>query len=442
MKIFFKRFSDFLEYRGWEHWNKEPGPETAHIYRNRRERFTEENDKAEQIKDNFKDTKHINFMHDVWRNHKIPKVFVNMKKEVEDLKALNKLIELFERRKLEISYDIFIDYFKNDEIRDKFFDREDYEIDYEKESIAIKNWLIIPILGILRMIDDYKNDSLKEGFELCPYATLTNPGNEKAYSQIRIGQIREGECQKLFSRHLSTFSCYDRIYELKNWNAYLTYNGVRYFYWIQDKQHLIVEDNRHAFVHIFTHQIYKFLYSSNPIDLISVVLKIEEFNWNPNFEISDYEILNKTHRVSIFKMAYKQILIKEDLNFMKNSDKFDVSKFMNEDHSPILHFPVVLPTYVLSNHCYMDHLEKDYENIVNFFTSESFKSIFVPAGNSVAPSDDISFTSSQSQINIDFKGIEEHSKFLLDMLSAQVKSEREQQKYMNEVFDFVGNIFK
>jgi hypothetical protein len=141
-------------------------------------------------------------------------------------------------------------------------------------------------------------------------------------------------------------------------------------------------------------------------------------------------------------MAYKQILIKEDLKFMKNSDKFDVSKFMNEDLFPILHFPAVLPTYASFNDCYMDHLEEDYENIVDFFTSESFKSIFVTAGNSVAPSDDISFTSSQSQINIDFEGIEERSKFLLDMLSAQVKSEKQQQKYMNDVFDFVGNIFK
>jgi hypothetical protein len=52
---------------------------------------------------------------------------------------------------------------------------------------------MIPVLGIFRMIDDYKDNKLKEGFKLCPYSTFSDPENEKAYTEIERSQIREGE---------------------------------------------------------------------------------------------------------------------------------------------------------------------------------------------------------------------------------------------------------
>jgi hypothetical protein len=273
-----KRLPLFFRYGKWLHWNKKFDPETVDIYKNRRERFIEKNEEAEEIVSNFKNAEHINFMRNVWRNHRMPKVFVNMENKVENFKAQGKLIELFKYRKFETPLNIFIKYFRNNEIRENFFNKKDYEIDYKMKLITIKNCLIIPILGILKMIDDFKNDNLKKGFELCPYATHTDSANEKAYTEIRRDQIRKGECQKLFELHPLSFTNYDRNYELKNWNAYLAYNGVKYFYWVQDKQHIIVEEDKHAFIDVKTHQIYKFLYSSNPIDLISVVQKIQEYD--------------------------------------------------------------------------------------------------------------------------------------------------------------------
>jgi hypothetical protein len=53
--------------------------------------------------------------------------------------------------------------------------------------------MMIAVLGILRMVDDYKNNEVKKGFELCPYATFSDPGNETAYTEIEKSQIREGE---------------------------------------------------------------------------------------------------------------------------------------------------------------------------------------------------------------------------------------------------------
>jgi hypothetical protein len=52
---------------------------------------------------------------------------------------------------------------------------------------------MIPVLGIFKMIDDYKDNKLKQGFELCPYSTFSESENEKAYIEIERSQIREGE---------------------------------------------------------------------------------------------------------------------------------------------------------------------------------------------------------------------------------------------------------
>jgi hypothetical protein len=147
---------------------------------------------------------------------------------------------MFDPRILEIPYSIFIKYFKDKKIRRKFFSRKDYVISGEDETIIIINCLMIPVLGILKMMDDYKRNEVKEGWELCPYAIHTDPNNEKPYTQIQRNQIREGEGDEFFKLDY-LFTSYDKYYELKNWNAYLTYNGVKYFYYVQDKASLIIE---------------------------------------------------------------------------------------------------------------------------------------------------------------------------------------------------------
>jgi hypothetical protein len=185
-------------------------------------------------------SEYLGFMEEVWPNHAMPRVFVNMKKEIGDIAIQNKLIEMFDQRKLDISYFIFIKYFQNDEIRGKFFSKEDYLIDDENKLITISNCLMIPVLGIMRMMDDYKHDNVKKGWQLCPYATHTDPNNEKPYTQIQRNQIREGECDEFFKFN-DLFTSYDKNYELTNWNAYLAYNGVLYFYYVQDKASSIIE---------------------------------------------------------------------------------------------------------------------------------------------------------------------------------------------------------
>jgi hypothetical protein len=51
-----------------------------------------------------------------------------MKKEVGDMKYQNKLIDMFDQRKLEISYDIFVGYFEDQNFIPSLFSDEDYFI--------------------------------------------------------------------------------------------------------------------------------------------------------------------------------------------------------------------------------------------------------------------------------------------------------------------------
>jgi hypothetical protein len=125
--------------RGWSHWNKDHSPNPEDKYVPRSERFKQENPKAEKIFKNTENRDFIDFIENTWRNHTMPKVFANMKKELGFLNFQNSLIDMFDYRSLDISYSIFIEYFTDDEIREKFFDKEDYEIDDENELITIKN---------------------------------------------------------------------------------------------------------------------------------------------------------------------------------------------------------------------------------------------------------------------------------------------------------------
>jgi hypothetical protein len=130
----------YFKLKGWSHWNKNHLPNSEEKYVTRGIRFPEENKKAEEIIKNNKNCDFIDFIENTWRNHTMPRVFANIDKEVGFLKAQHKLVDMFDQpSSLEISYPIFIEYFNDDNITEKFFDKEDYHLDYEKELITIKN---------------------------------------------------------------------------------------------------------------------------------------------------------------------------------------------------------------------------------------------------------------------------------------------------------------
>jgi hypothetical protein len=398
---------EYFDLIGWSHWKKIHPPNSEEKYVTRRERFAEENQKARKIIKNIKNWNFIDYVHNTWRNHTMPTVFANMKKEVGYLNTQNTLIDMFDHRSLEISFSIFIEYFTDDEIREKFFDQEDYEIDDEKESITIENWLMIPVLGILRMMDDYKNGCLKQGFKFEPYATFADPKHEKSCAMINRNQIRKGECRDFFNLEFHKFSNYEKNYEITNWNAYLVFNGVKYFYFVQDKHSSIIIKEVWTCIKLYPHHIYKFLFSSNPIDLITIVLR---YSHHPeermlNIISASLQWLNLSALPCAFWGVYKQIYIKED-----TIEHRLLSKNLNP--LPQLHFPAVLPTYAFFNDTIRDHLETEYEQVVKWFTSSSFKSIFE--------------CNEQRKLDEDIRWLLDNSKFILDIVLGMIewKTER------------------
>jgi hypothetical protein len=267
-----QNFGNF-RFEKWKYWKKDLVDCPGEKYMTMRERFELENKEAEEITKNIDKNYLRCFIFNEWRNHKIPDVFANMKKGLGFRNTQNKLIDMFEPWALEISYESFKDYFEDENIRDTFFSEADYEYDDEKETIIIKNCFMIPILGILKMSDDYKNGWVKEGFEVEPYGTFTDPKNEQPYVQIQLDQIRKGECGKEFIGEPCSLADYEKIYELNNWHAHLTFHGVKYFYFVQDKHSSVVINEVSIDIVGRIHHIYKFLYSSNPIDLITIALK-------------------------------------------------------------------------------------------------------------------------------------------------------------------------
>jgi hypothetical protein len=342
----------------------------------RREKFKEENpvagENAKNILNIGRKVDFSSFIINGWINHVIPSVFANMKKEVGGfISTQHKLIDMFELSTLEISYKSFIEYFKNDNIMKSFVYKEDYEKDDIKKTIIIKNWLMIPILGTLKMSDDYKNGWVKEGFELEPYGTFTDPTNEKPYVQIQLDQIRKGECGKEFIGEPCSLADYEKIYELNNWNAYLTFNGVKYFYFVQDKQSSIVIKEISIHIRWGIHDTYKFLFSSNPIDLITIALKFSHQSFIQVYGL--WRRIKDIHNPSVFKAVYKQIYIEQD------SLEYHLAN-RDYNNSPQLHFPALIPTYAFFSDTIKEYMETEYEDVLKLVTDRSVEKISVSDG--------------------------------------------------------------
>jgi hypothetical protein len=122
----------------------------------------------------------------------------------------------------------------------------------------------------------------------------------------------------------------------------------------------------------------------------------------------------------MFKVVYKQIFIKQD-----TSEQQFICR--NPDPLPQLHFPAVLPTYAFFNDSYKEHLEEEFDKIVEWVTSPSFKSIFVP--------------NEEGKIDVDVEGCLDKSKFLMDLLAGQVKGQKEGDKYLENVLSQLTGLF-
>jgi hypothetical protein len=75
-------------------------------------------------------------------------------------------------------------------------------------------------------------------------------------------------------------------------------------------------------------------------------------------------------------LVYKQIFLKEDLEMFdemaENNNNIDLTELLSKDVKVGLHFPAVLPTYAFFNMNVKLHMEEEYEDVVNLFTSKEF----------------------------------------------------------------------
>jgi hypothetical protein len=108
-----------------------------------------------------------------------------------------------------------------------------------------------------------------------------------------------------------------------------------------------------------------------------------------------------------FRIAYKQIRTSSD--FLQ------------------LHFPAVLPTYAFFNDTIKEHIETEYEQVVELVTSKAFESLFVPNG--------------EGEIKGDFDECLKKSQFLLDLLAVQVDHEDQLKEYMIGIFKQINGLF-
>jgi hypothetical protein len=117
--------------------------------------------------------------------------------------------------------------------------------------------------------------------------------------------------------------------------------------------------------------------------------------------------LNRQKSPMFFKIAYKQI----------RSSSYHIQ----------LHFPAVLPTYAFFNDTFKEHLETEYEQVVELVTSKAFESLFVPNG--------------EGEIKGDYEDCLKKSQFLLDLLAVQVDQEDQLKDYMTGIFKQLNGLF-
>jgi hypothetical protein len=118
---------------------------------------------------------------------------------------------------------------------------------------------------MLRMLDDYKSGNVSQKWALSTYSTFEDAYSETAYEEVKGFRYDEGETVECYAESSTD---YDKLYELKNLSRFVYYNGVRYFYFIQGKLDQIVEVEKAYYFDLNVGQLYDFIHTTNPIDLV------------------------------------------------------------------------------------------------------------------------------------------------------------------------------
>jgi hypothetical protein len=87
----------------------------------------------------------------------------------------------------------------------------------------------------------------------------------------------------------------------------------------------------------------------------------------------------------------------------------------------------VLPTYAFFNDNFREHLEEEYEQVVELATSKAFESLFVANG--------------EGKIEGEYDECLKKAQFLLDLLSVQVDQENQLNEYITGIFKQVNGLF-
>jgi hypothetical protein len=142
---------------------------------------------------------------------------------------------------------------------------EDIVIDSKYKTITISDCRIIPILGTLKMLDDYKNGEISNEWKLSTYSTFEEAHSDFGLEEVKEFREGEGSTSEAFNKNSTE---YDKLYELKNLSRFLYYNGVRYFYFIQGKLDQVVEIEKAHVFEFNANQLYNLIYTTNPVDLV------------------------------------------------------------------------------------------------------------------------------------------------------------------------------
>jgi hypothetical protein len=245
-----------------------------------------------------------------WRNlqEKMENTFLGEYKILSKNKGTKDVQKTGNYRNLQIDFDIFIDCFnKEGPLLEKY--KEDVAIDEEWKTITISDWRIIPIIGTLKMLDDYKKGLVSEDWELSTYSKFEEAHSDIGYEEVKEFREKEGFTTEIFKDHITE---YDKLYELKNLSRFLYYNGVRYFYFIQGKLDQIVEVETTFIIYFDANLLYDFIYTTNPVDLVFLCAKAKDHRYTAS----------STSKNWVAHVVVKQLLLKEDAPKSENFSEY------------------------------------------------------------------------------------------------------------------------
>ena len=185
---------------------------------------------------------------------KLPgKLFINNVNIQKNLLVTKQLKEAVEQSQLEFALEPYRDCLDLPEI-DVYRNQE--MVQTTQSSIIIKNWSLILVFGLKKLINDIQNNCIVPGF------TWTNEEdyqvNEPKIKRMRMNDsnCRE-EYEYLKSKLISMNVPVCGLYKLNNRVIFLKYNAVRYFYYMNSFYRDQQQDNEHIIEGTDQNIIYK-----------------------------------------------------------------------------------------------------------------------------------------------------------------------------------------